>query len=446
MDQFKSFIANEHYQFLMMIPVFIGAFYFAWRITFPDRDPSGKPRSRGRIVACIALTLLGALCLGYLFSSHLEIQVRTPEINRILVWMTGSFVAFFIFFLIVLTVTDVIRLILRLKTHRDTHARLFMRISLGIAAVLTVAGVIHARNIHTVQYELSAESTLSEPLRIVEVSDLHMGSLIDTRHVQNVVDAVNACQPDLVVFLGDQFNRTEAIDVVDEEAMFAALSRIEAPLGVYAVLGNHDPELDSEIYQQYLSESGITALDNGVVEIVPGHDEGQTEVRTLVAASSDGSGPAAAPETPAGGAVILAGRTKLAKDAERVPLAELLNEAGVTDGTGSNGEAGPGPDDPAYYLLVLDHDPDGIPEAVSCGADLVLAGHTHYGQFYPATLFSRLSYPKGYAYGAAETANAETGHVTTSIVSSGAGYFQPPIRVGTNSEIVCIDLLPGPQK
>ena len=113
----------------------------------------------------------------------------------------------------------------------------------------------------------------------MEVSDLHMGSVIDTAHVQSVVDAVNAAEPDLVVFLGDQFNRTSAVDVVGAEAIFKILSNIKAPLGAYAVLGNHDPDLNTEIYQQYLSESGITALDNGVLEIISGSAGQQAEIR-----------------------------------------------------------------------------------------------------------------------------------------------------------------------
>ena len=454
MNPFRLFISNENHQFFLMIPVLIGAFYFAWRIIYADRNTLRSSGSRARVIACIALTSLGVLCLGYMFSSHLEIQFENPGINRICVWIAGIYVSFFLFFLLFLTATDLIRLILRHRTRRKLSARLFMRISLGIAALITVTGVIHARSVQTVHYELYADSPLPGPLRIVEVSDLHMGSLIGTRHVQNVVNAVNACQPDLVVFLGDQFNRTEAIDVVNGEAMFEALSHIEAPLGVYAVLGNHDPELNAEIYQRYLSESGITPLDNGVLEIIPGKGERQAEVRTLISASPDGSEAAAAPERPVNGAVIVAGRTKLAIDAERVPLAELLDEAGVTHRSGNDHKAGsqlpdaagPGPDGSEDYLLVLDHDPDGIKEAVSCDADLVLSGHTHYGQFYPATLFSRLSYPKGYAYGLAETLNEDSGHITTSIVSSGAGYFQPPIRVGTDSEIVCIDLRSDPQE
>ena len=90
--------------------------------------------------------------------------------------------------------------------------------------------------------------------------------------------------------------------------------------------------------------------------------------------------------------------------------------------------------------MVLDHDPNGITEAAACDADLVLAGHTHRGQFFPLSLLTQSSYEKGYFYGLAQTANELTGHITTSIVSSGAGYFQTPIRIGTDSEIVCVEL------
>ena len=136
-----------------------------------------------------------------------------------------------------------------------------------------------------------------------------------------------------------------------------------------------------------------------------------------------------------------------------MPLAELLNRADIVTGSGGNSEVSsdgsssylPGSSSsdlarPDYYLMVLDHDPNGITEAAACDADLVLAGHTHRGQFFPLSLLTQSSYEKGYFYGLAQTANELTGHITTSIVSSGAGYFQTPIRIGTNSEIVCVEL------
>ncbi|MDO5133040.1 MAG: metallophosphoesterase [Eubacteriales bacterium] len=456
MNKFGNFVTNEHLQFFLMIPVFLGALYVSMRITCAGVDLRGLLHSRPRLITCAALTVLGTGCLLYMFLSHLERQIKSAPVNRVLVWISGAYVAFFIYFLHALAVSDLLSLLLRSAGHREMPARLLMAFTVGIAVFLTVYGVIHARNVRTIHYNLSSEGRLSAPLRVVEVSDLHMGSVIGTAHVQRVVDAVNASHPDLVVFLGDQFNRTSAIDVVDAEEIFRILSRIKAPLGAYAVLGNHDPELDSEIYQQYLSESGITALDNGVLEIYPGNPAQEAEIRTLVSASSDGAGSVAAPVTPVHGALLLAGRTKLAEDKERVPLAKLLDQAGVMPGSGnsrSDGSSGsygssvPLPDSvssdsdqPAHYLLVLDHDPGGITEAVSCDADLVLAGHTHRGQFFPTALITQFSYEKGYFYGLAQTINEATGHITTSVVSSGAGYFQTPIRIGSDSEIVCIDI------
>ena len=494
MNKFGNFVTNEYLQLFLMIPVFLGALYVAVRITGAGMDIRSLLRSRPRLIMCIALAVPGAVCLGYMFLSHLELQIKNAPVNRVLVWISGCYVAFFIYFLQLLLVSDLLCFLLRNSGQREMRARLFMAFSVGTAVFLTIYGVIHARNVRTVHYDLSPEGRLSAPLRIVEVSDLHMGSVIGTAHVQRVVDAVNASQPDLVVFPGDQFNRTSAVDVVDAESIFKILSHIEAPLGVYAVLGNHDPDLNTEIYQQYLSESGITALDNGVLEIIPGSAGQQAEIRTLVSASSDGSQSCVNPETPADGALLLAGRTKLPGDEERVPLAELLDRAGIrtgsvgsggngsdgslsdrsgdrsgdsfgdgsdgslSDGSGDSGGDGSGesssvpmPDSPMpdpsssltrpdYYLLVLDHDPNGITEATACDADLVLAGHTHRGQFFPTSLLTKFSYEKGYFYGLAQTVNQLTGHITTSIVSSGAGYFQTPIRIGTDSEIVVVDL------
>ena len=74
----------------------------------------------------------------------------------------------------------------------------------------------------------------------------------------------------------------------------------------------------------------------------------------------------------------------------------------------------------------------GIGEGVEQNADLVLCGHTHKGQFFPATLFTKLAYGARGFYG-----HTITGH-THSIVSAGAGYFQLPMRIGTNSELVVI--------
>ncbi len=83
---------------------------------------------------------------------------------------------------------------------------------------------------------------------------------------------------------------------------------------------------------------------------------------------------------------------------------------------------------------MLDHNPGGIKEAIENKVSLVLCGHTHKGQFFPATLFTRFAYGKKDFYGYAQREE------TQSIVSAGAGYFQMPMRIGSDSEIVLIEV------
>ena len=85
-------------------------------------------------------------------------------------------------------------------------------------------------------------------------------------------------------------------------------------------------------------------------------------------------------------------------------------------------------------VVVLDHNPSGIPEAVEFGADLVLSGHTHKGQFFPVTYFTKLANGKHYFYGHEQFGK------TYAIISSGAGFFQLPVRIGTSNEIVDIHI------
>lgn len=87
-------------------------------------------------------------------------------------------------------------------------------------------------------------------------------------------------------------------------------------------------------------------------------------------------------------------------------------------------------------LLIIDHDPIGISEAIDQQADIVLCGHTHKGQIFPLNFFVRFLYNKNEFYGISTT------NQTTSIVCSGTGYFNMPMRIGTNCEIVCITITP----
>lgn len=82
------------------------------------------------------------------------------------------------------------------------------------------------------------------------------------------------------------------------------------------------------------------------------------------------------------------------------------------------------------FVLVLDHNPTDIAEAVTSSVDLQVSGHTHNGQIFPFNLIVRNIYQNG--YGHKQIGNTHT------VVSSGAGSWGPQLRLGTKAEIVCI--------
>lgn len=237
------------------------------------------------------------------------------------------------------------------------------------------------------------QSSTHKPFRIVQLSDLHMGSVVGSRYIKKVARKVAYLKPDCVVITGDIFNHgfAEECPHIDRiEAEFTALNDAfqagwHGESCIFAVCGNHDPLPDDPAFKDFLEKSGIRLLNNETISL-PGF--------TLAGR----------------GGFHLSGRPDLASWLS-------LPEDGRP-------------------VILLDHYPDSIPEAQKCGVFLTLCGHTHGGQYFPCTYLVRARYKKsnGMLYGFTDRG------ATKSIVSSGTGFFQIPIRIGTKSEIVCIDL------
>jgi predicted MPP superfamily phosphohydrolase len=89
--------------------------------------------------------------------------------------------------------------------------------------------------------------------------------------------------------------------------------------------------------------------------------------------------------------------------------------------------------DPEESILLLQHEPSDLDDLDECGVDLSVSGHTHDGQIFPGNIITRIL--ENQSYGMKDWGEA------TAIVTSGVGYYGPPIRVCTISEIVVIDLV-----
>ncbi|MDX6767329.1 MAG: metallophosphoesterase [Candidatus Methylacidiphilales bacterium] len=224
----------------------------------------------------------------------------------------------------------------------------------------------------------------SSPLRLAVASDLHLCALVSPERLNRVVDQINELKPDLILLPGD---------VIDEDlfhtprgiAFAGLLKQLRAPLGVIAVTGNHEWISGADRAVAWLESCGITVLRDQAVDLGP---------------------------------VVVAGREDIA--GPRFGAGAGMSLAGILRGT-----------DRSKPLIVLDHQPVRIPEAVEAGADLLLCGHTHHGQFWPFQWITQRLFPVSHglrAFGQTQV-----------YVSCGAGAWGPQVRTSSRSEIVLIE-------
>lgn len=368
--KFGKWLKSRSFSVFFFLIIFIAFFYMGFRL--------GNLLAWGfGINAYLQSAILSALLLLLSFS------LLSKGGNSLLQHcrrISAYVLCFLLYDILALLVMDLVSLILRLS-HSE---RAWLILSAAcIAAVLLCYGRTHAGHLKTVSYSIQIDHAVS-PLRIVLLSDLHIGLFVTPAYIERVVERVNALLPDIVLISGDLFDGY----LPDTKTLHAAAStfrRLHPALGLYAVTGNHDPSAKDENFLAFLKSAGICLIDNELREVAGWN---------------------------------LVGRSGIVDQNEgRVPLCELL--------------AGAAQQVPA---IVLDHDPQGIREAETCGASLVLCGHTHRGQFSPMTLLTKLANGKEFFYGHRFSGK------THSIISAGTGFFSLPIRIGSDSEIVVIQI------
>jgi predicted MPP superfamily phosphohydrolase len=254
--------------------------------------------------------------------------------------------------------------------------------ALGVIISLLVTGYGRVSNPCVRHVRLTIPKCVQgcDSLKIVLMSDLHIGEIVGKEWVRRYVALSNAERPDIVVLAGD---------IVDYEVRFAQAMQAEdelrklcAPLGTYIIYGNHEYRANRIAKQHWLHSLGATVLVDSV----------------------------ASPDS----LLYLIGRDDLINP-RRKSLHTLMQSL-----------------DRTKPLIVLDHQPYNLNEPAMNGADLCLSGHTHNGQLWPAPLLLRLVYECPYGY----YRKGDTQY----FISSGIGIAGQPYRVGTRSELVVLHI------
>ncbi|MCW7537877.1 metallophosphoesterase [Aquabacterium sp. A7-Y] len=262
-----------------------------------------------------------------------------------------------------------------------------------LALLASAAGLFLARRrppVRRVEVPLPGLPEALEGLRIVQISDLHVGPTIRAPFVDKVVTAVNALQPDLVVVTGDSVDGS----VAELASHTAPLGRLQGRLGVYAVTGNHEYYSGGPAWIAEFERLGMRVLMNEHVVLE------HRGARLVLAGVPDYTAHHFVP-------------------AHRSDALRALHDAPADAGV----------------KILLAHQPRAAAAASAAGYDLQLSGHTHGGQFLPWRWFVPLQQP--YVSGLQR-------HAAMWIyISRGTGYWGPPKRLGAPSEITELRLVRG---
>lgn len=223
-------------------------------------------------------------------------------------------------------------------------------------------------------------------MKIVMASDIHLGALIGENREEHLVSIITKQKPDLVLLCGDLVDGD--VGAALRKNLGRHFQEIRTPMGVYAIPGNHEyiggikktlPYLESINIK--LLRDKVLVLPNGVQLV--GRDD--RDNRTM----GEGTG--------------------------RKSLNELM--------TGL---------DKTFPIIVMNHQPFDLDEAVKEDVDLHLSGHTHHGQLWPFNYMTKAIFELSWGY-------LKKGN-TNFYVSSGFGSWGPPVRLGNTPEVVVFNL------
>jgi predicted MPP superfamily phosphohydrolase len=349
------------------------------------------PAPWGRVATIAIVALFVMLMFGFIAFRFVPRSVATP-----LMWISYTWFGVVFFTVMALGISDLARAI-TLRVHfggaiedperRQAIGRLFG----GAAALLGIgvsgAGMVSALSAVTVKRVSVTIDRLTKGaagMRIVQISDVHVGPTIGKDFIERIVARINELQPDAVAITGDLVDGS----VAELAEHVAPLAKLEAKHGVFFVTGNHEYYSGADEWIAHLRSLGVRVLRNEHVRI--GGEDG-------------------------------------------FDLVGIDDHSAAGNGHGSDLKKALAGREQERACVLLAHQPRGIELADELGVDLQLSGHTHGGQMFPWNFAVRLQQP--FVAGLHRLARAQI------YVSRGTGYWGPPMRVGAPAEITEIKLV-----
>lgn len=317
---------------------------------------------------CGALSVIG---------SFLDRNTQLPVVLAHTAHEIGTgWLVFTLYMVLCLVVFDLFRLFNR-EFKYSFHTALFLTLS------ILSYGYYNYRHPKTkvINIVINKQAVHNEqPLKVVSISDIHLGYGTDKKQLKQYVEMINAQKPDLILIGGDLIDNS--VVPLYAEKMMEELAELKAPLGTYMVPGNHEYISGIRKSIQFINETPIRLLRDEIVTL-PGN-------------------------------LQIIGRDDRI-NYSRATLQELVKKA-----------------DPTKPIILLEHQPYNLSETEQANIDLQFSGHTHRGQVWPLSLITDYMFDQSYGY--RKWGNS---HI---YVSSGLSLWGPPFRIGTDSEIIVFNI------
>ena len=298
------------------------------------------------------------------------------KIIRFLYLLTSVWMGMFVYFFIASLIYIVLDLFVEVPNRVGILLFLF-------AIIVSLYGFFHGRKILIKKIHISLQNLpeIWKGKTVVFMSDLHLGPIRGARFAREVTEVSNSLSPDLVFIGGDLYDGSHT---PDPYITAKPLKNLSSRFGVFFITGNHEEFNDPSIFLKAVHDLGFEVLDDKMVEIDGLQIIGVDYLNSL----------------------------------NKKSFKEILENTKINKEKPS---------------ILLKHEPKNLKIAEQAGISLQVSGHTHNGQQWPFNYLTSIMY-KGFNYGLRHSGSMKV------FVSSGVGGWGPPLRVGSDPEIICIIL------
>lgn len=342
-----------------------------------------------RLIWIFTVTFLAASFILGRVTERITVNYFTTT----LVWLGSLWLGIMTYLILQLLLIDIIHLADKLfhflpaAFYNNPHKtrKIIALVVSAITFIVISAGYINTwfPVVRKLNLNVNKKAGALKELNIVAFSDVHLGTVVEKNHLKIIVSKVNALKPDIILIPGDLID--EDIAPVIKNNVGDILLQLKAKYGVFACTGNHEYIGGADKAKEYLEAHNVRLLNDTNLFI-------------------DNS-------------FYIAGR-------EDITMKQFIKKQRKTLSHVLSGV------DFSYPVMLLDHQPFRLNEAMEAGVDLQLSGHTHHGQLWPFNYITKAIYEVSAGY-------LQKGN-THYYVSSGIGGWGPPIRTNSRPEIVNI--------